>query len=230
MIPERCPQASPGCQRCPWSLVTIPGKHFGEFKDGKCRRRVLHTHLRAHTHSQALLGVCSRPFPWNQSPLPGPSSPVMPHWLCFSRHAEKWKPVPLTRGKDTVSIKPEKHNLLRACFQFQAMPWKGQLIWIFRKSKIIKWEGLGILGLFFFPFDEENSGLLLTTGELQHFLLDLHLLFKKEDVLEQRLRIYSVWNQGSSPNHETNGSLTIHWSLKTANQENMPALKIVCNA
>lgn len=48
--------------------------------------------------------------------------------FCFSGHPEKWKPAPLTHGEDTASIKPEKHNLLPACFQFQAMPWKGQLL------------------------------------------------------------------------------------------------------
>lgn len=88
-------------------------------------------------HTQSLLGVWRGPVPWNQSP-PRPGSPMMPHWVLLLPAPWEMETEPLTHGKDTASIKPEKHDLLPACFQFQAMPWKGQLTWIFRKSKIIK--------------------------------------------------------------------------------------------
>lgn len=155
-------------------------------------------HTCVHTHTLTILaGNVQWAFPLEPEPLPGPRSHMMPHGLCFSSHPEKWKPVPLIRGKDTVSIKPEKHNLLRACFQFQAMSWKGQLIWIFRKSKIIKWEGLGILGL------SPTHTLLMKKIRVYSYDWQTATFFywtclyslKKEDVLERRLRgIYVAEN------------------------------------
>ena len=118
---------SPGCQRCPWHLATLysqyPERHFGRIEDGKFRGSALHTHthtiLDPHTHRGC--------FALEPEPLPAPGSPVL-----WASPAMETTP---DSQQNTASFKPEKHDLLPACFQFQAMPWKGQLIWIFRKSR-----------------------------------------------------------------------------------------------
>lgn len=69
-----------------------------------------------------MLGVWRRDLPLEPEPLPGPVSPGMPTELCFRGRPEKWKAAALTVGSGRASIKPEKHDLLPACFQFQAVP------------------------------------------------------------------------------------------------------------
>ena len=104
-----------------YSLLTVPRKTLGRIWRWEIQRWCL-----SHTHTQILTEWWGH-FPWNQSPCR-----VLARQ--FSEHLEEWKPL-LTHGKDTASFKPEKHDLLPACFQFQAMPWKGQLIRMFRKRR-----------------------------------------------------------------------------------------------
>ena len=149
---------SPGCQRCPWHLATLysqyPEKHFGRTEDGKFRGSALHTHTHTHTLSLILTDT-GGPLPWNQSP---PGSPVL--W------ASPGMETTPDSQQNTTSFKPEKHDLLPACFQFQHVSRrcleKVSLYEYLEKAdhKIRETWYFGFV-LFCFPFDEENSGLLL---------------------------------------------------------------------
>ena len=117
---------------------------------------VPYTHTHTHTHTLSLiLTDTGGPLPWNQSP---PGSPVL--W------ASPGMETTPDSQQNTTSFKPEKHDLLPACFQFQHVSRrcleKVSLYEYLEKAdhKIRETWYFGFV-LFCFPFDEENSGLLL---------------------------------------------------------------------
>ena len=136
-----------------YPLLTVPRKAL--WKDwrweiqGECL-----THTHTHTLSLILTDT-GGPLPWNQSP---PGSPVL--W------ASPGMETTPDSQQNTTSFKPEKHDLLPACFQFQHVSRrcleKVSLYEYLEKAdhKIRETWYFGFV-LFCFPFDEENSGLLL---------------------------------------------------------------------
>lgn len=136
-----------------YPLLTVPRKAL--WKDwrweiqGECLTHT-HTILDPHWHR----GV----FALEPEPLPAPGSPVL--W------ASPGTETTPDSQQNTTSFKPEKHDLLPACFQFQHVSRqcleKVSLYEYLEKAdhKMRETWYFGLV-LFCFPFDEENSGLLL---------------------------------------------------------------------
>ena len=143
---------SPGFQKCPWHLATLysqyPEKHLGRTEDGKFRGSALHTHtiLDPHWHRGLL--------PWNQSPCQ-----LLAAW--FSERLQEWKLL-LTRSITPLRLSQRNTIYYQHVFSSRRCLEKVSLYEYFKKAdhKIRETWYLGFF--FFFPFDEENSGFLLS--------------------------------------------------------------------